>query len=57
MRINAACRQQGSNYSRFINGLKILNIDLNRKVLADMAIADRDAFNSLVEQAVAATKG
>lgn len=53
-RINAACRQEEINYSRFIDGLKKLNIELNRKVLADMAINDRTAFNALVAQAKAA---
>ena len=54
VRINAACRQQDTNYSTFIDGLKKLNIELNRKVLADLAINDREAFNTLVEQAKAA---
>ena len=53
-RINAACRLRDFNYSRFINGLKKLNIDLNRKVLADMAVADPKAFDALVEKAKAA---
>lgn len=54
VRINAACRQLDFNYSKFINGLKKLNIDLNRKVLADMAINDPKAFEALVEKAKAA---
>ena len=49
VRINAACRQLGFNYSRFINGLKRAEIDLNRKVLADMAVNDPTAFAKLVE--------
>lgn len=50
VRINAACRQLGTNYSQFINGLKKKNIDLNRKVLADLAVNDPKAFASLVEK-------
>ncbi len=50
-RINAACRQQGLNYSRFIYGLKCADIDLNRKVLADMAATDPESFSELVETA------
>ena len=50
VRINAACRQLGTNYSQFINGLKKQNIDLNRKVLADLAVNDPKAFASLVEK-------
>lgn len=44
MRINAAARLHGLSYSRFINGLKRANIDLDRKVLADVAIHDPEAF-------------
>jgi large subunit ribosomal protein L20 len=54
VRINAACRQLGTNYSRFINGLKKSNIELNRKVLADMAVNDPKAFEVLVGKAKAA---
>ena len=46
-RINAACRANGLSYSVFINGLKKANIDLNRKVLADMAVNDVASFNQL----------
>ena len=53
-RISAACAQNGINYSRFINGLKKANISLNRKVLAELAVSDPDAFASLVEKAKAA---
>jgi ribosomal protein L20 len=53
-RINAAARLNGMSYSRFINGLKKSNIDLNRKVLADMAVNDPAAFARLVEIAKAA---
>ena len=49
-RINAACRLNGISYSKFINGLKVKNIDLNRKVLADMAVNDKVGFASLVEK-------
>ena len=49
-RINAACRINGLSYSKFINGLKVKNISLNRKILADMAVNDKVAFANLVEQ-------
>ena len=48
-RINAATRMNGMSYSRFMNGLKKANIDLNRKVLADMAVNDAAGFAKLVE--------
>jgi large subunit ribosomal protein L20 len=48
-RINAAARINGMSYSKFINGLKKANIDLNRKVLADIAVNDAAAFAKLVE--------
>ena len=50
-RINAACHENGVSYSVFINGLKKANIDLNRKVLADLAVTDKVAFAKLVETA------
>ena len=50
-RINAACRQNGTTYSRFINGLKNAEIDVDRKMLADLAVADPAAFTALVKQA------
>jgi len=53
-RINAASKANGMNYSTFINGLKRANIDLNRKMLSEIAIADPAAFTALVEQAKAA---
>lgn len=53
-RINAGCRQAGISYSQFIGGLKKAGIDLNRKVLADLAIADAAAFRALVDKARAA---
>ena len=53
-RINAGARQHGLNYSRFIHGLKLAGVDLNRKMLADLAVREPAAFQSLVEQAQAA---
>jgi large subunit ribosomal protein L20 len=53
-RINAATRANGMSYSRFIYGLTKAGIELNRKVLADMAINDAAAFTKLVETAKAA---
>jgi large subunit ribosomal protein L20 len=49
-RINAGCRQNGISYSKFIAGLKNKGIELNRKVLADMAVREPEAFASLVGQ-------
>ena len=49
-RINAACRNADISYSRFVYGLKKLNIDLNRKILANLAVEDIDSFNQLVER-------
>ena len=54
IRINAACRQLGTNYSTFINGLKKAEIDVNRKVLADIAVADIAAFQVFVDKAAEA---
>ncbi len=51
IRINAACRQNGTTYSRFISGLKKANITLDRKALADLAVKDGAAFTKLVELA------
>lgn len=50
-RINAACRANGINYSEFIHGLKLAEVDLNRKVLSNLAIEDAAAFGQLVETA------
>ena len=50
-RINAAARMNDISYSRFISGLKKANVTLNRKVLADMAVREPDAFANLVEVA------
>ena len=54
IRINAACRLNDISYSRFINGLNKAEIELDRKILADMAMNDATAFSSLVEKAKAA---
>ena len=48
-RINAAARQHGMSYSRFVNGLRVAGVDVDRKVLADLAITDPAAFGSLVK--------
>ncbi|WP_425448186.1 50S ribosomal protein L20 [Dethiothermospora halolimnae] len=48
-RINAAARKDGMSYSRFINGLKKANIEVNRKMLSEMAIHDAEGFSKLVE--------
>ena len=53
-RINAAARMNGLSYSKFMYGLKLAGVELNRKVLADMAIFDPNAFAKLVEVAKAA---
>jgi large subunit ribosomal protein L20 len=51
VRIGAACRAAGISYSRFMDGLKKSGVELNRKVLADIAASDEAAFNALVEKA------
>ncbi|MBE7054205.1 MAG: 50S ribosomal protein L20 [Ruminococcaceae bacterium] len=53
-RISAAAKLNGINYSQFMNGLKKANIDMNRKMLSEIAIADPAAFTALVEKAKAA---
>ncbi|MDQ3738056.1 MAG: 50S ribosomal protein L20 [Actinomycetota bacterium] len=53
-RINAACRQNDISYSRFIAGLRVAEIDVDRKILADVAVTDATAFARLVEVAKAA---
>ncbi|HPZ00937.1 MAG TPA: 50S ribosomal protein L20 [Clostridiales bacterium] len=55
-RISAGCKANGMNYSTFMNGLKKAGIDLNRKMLSEIAISDPAAFTSLTEQAKAALK-
>lgn len=54
VRINAACRINGVSYSKFVAGLKAAEIDVDRKVLADLAVRDEAAFAALVEQATRA---
>lgn len=54
IRINAACRLNGMSYSVFMNGLKRANIELDRKILADMAMNDSAAFTALTAQAKSA---
>ena len=49
-RINAATRANGMSYSRFMNGLKVSGININRKMLADMAVNDYASFTKLVER-------
>ncbi len=56
-RINAGARENGLSYSRMINGLKRAGVEIDRKVLADLAIFDRPAFSTLAEQAKANLPG
>ncbi|MFC2586897.1 MAG: 50S ribosomal protein L20 [Campylobacter sp.] len=56
VRINAACRLNDISYSRFINGLKLAKIELDRKILADLAMNDANAFATLAKQAKDALK-
>ncbi|MBT2988135.1 MAG: 50S ribosomal protein L20 [gamma proteobacterium symbiont of Ctena orbiculata] len=53
-RINAGARENGLSYSRMINGLHMANIEVDRKMLADLAVNDKTAFSVLAEQAKAA---
>lgn len=55
-RINAAARMNGLSYSKFMHGLKLADIDLNRKVLADIAVNDEEAFAALTDQVKEALK-
>jgi len=50
-RINAAARMNGISYSRFMNGLKLAGIEMNRKMLSEMAIHDKEGFTQLVDMA------
>jgi len=50
-RINAAARQNGTTYSRLIHGLKVANITINRKMLADLAVRDPKVFSTVVQTA------
>lgn len=52
-RINAATRMNGMSYSQFMHGLKVAGVDINRKMLADIAVTDAAAFTKLVETAKA----
>ena len=52
-RINAGARVNGLSYSRFINGLKVASIEVDRKILADLAVNEKGAFAALVEKAKA----
>ena len=51
IRLNAACRESGITYSRFVSGLKNANIKLDRKVMADLAVTQPEVFAQIVEQA------
>ncbi len=53
-RINAACREHGVSYSRFMHALAKSNIKLNRKILAELAVNDKEAFKQIVSQVKAA---
>lgn len=50
-RINAACREAGTTYSRFMNGLRKAKISLDRKILADLAVSDKKAFAEIIKAA------
>ena len=54
VRINAACREHDISYSRFVAGLKAADIEVDRKILAELAVRDRAAFGALVAEAQAA---
>jgi large subunit ribosomal protein L20 len=56
-RINAAARQEGLTYGRMIHGLKTAGIEIDRKVLADLAVRDQPGFTSLAKRAQAALEG
>ena len=51
IRINAAARANGMSYSRLMHGLRLAGVDINRKMLADLAVSDPEAFSSVVAQA------
>ncbi len=57
IRINAACRLNDINYSRFMSGLKLANVELDRKILANLAYEDLESFASLVQTAKKALEG
>lgn len=50
-RINAGARQNGLSYSKFINGLKLASVEIDRKIMADLAVNEKAAFAALVEKA------
>jgi len=56
IRLSAACRQRDIRYSRFINGCKKAGIEINRKMLSEVAIADTTGFDAIVDKAMAALK-
>ena len=56
-RINAGCRQHGLTYSRFMSGIKRAGVEVDRKILADLAVREPDAFKALVEKAETALAG
>ena len=56
-RINAAARQEGMSYSQFMSGLRRAGVELDRKVLADLAVRDADAFRRFAERAREASAG
>ncbi len=53
VRINAACREHGVSYSKFINGLKKAKVIIDRKILSELAVSDKKAFGKLIETAKA----
>jgi len=55
-RINAAARQNGLSYSKFMHGLKVAGIDLNRKILAEIAVSDEKTFATLAAKAASSIK-
>ncbi len=57
IRINAAARQYGLTYSKLMNGLKKANIEIDRKILADLAVTDKPTFSALAEQAKSVLAG
>ena len=56
VRINAGCRNNGITYSKFISGLKKSGVELDRKILSEIAVSDKSAFAQLVETAKASTQ-
>lgn len=56
-RINAAARLHGLNYSQFVNGMKISGVEIDRKVLADLAVSEPNSFKLLAQQAAKALEG